>query len=122
MIAPDTGPQAPRLRRRAWRIVAIYAVFATCWIYFSDHALRWSLNDPELLTRWSVYKGVAFVAITAALLLFLLRQVFTSIEDGYAAAARQQAVAQSERRFSETMIDTMPGVVYFYDAQGRFLR
>lgn len=28
----------------------------------------------------------------------------------------------SEKLFSDTMIDSMPGILYFYDAQGRFLR
>lgn len=32
------------------------------------------------------------------------------------------ARASSEQRFSEAMIDSMPGVVYFYDMRGRFLR
>jgi len=32
------------------------------------------------------------------------------------------ARAASEQRFSEAMIDSMPGVVYFYDMRGRFLR
>ena len=38
--------------------------------------------------------------------------------------ARKQAEseARSERRFSETMVNSMPGILYFYDDQGRFLR
>lgn len=37
---------------------------------------------------------------------------------------RQQAeaLARNERRFSETMIESMPGVLYFYDDEGHFLR
>jgi PAS domain S-box-containing protein len=37
---------------------------------------------------------------------------------------RQQAeaIAKGERLFSDTMIDCMPGILYFYDEQGRFLR
>ncbi|MDE3207362.1 MAG: PAS domain S-box protein, partial [Pseudomonadota bacterium] len=37
---------------------------------------------------------------------------------------RQQAelAAQSERQFSDTMIESMPGILYFYDERGRFLR
>ena len=33
-----------------------------------------------------------------------------------------EAVAQSEKLFSDTMIESMPGILYFYDDQGRFLR
>ena len=38
--------------------------------------------------------------------------------------ARQQAVAaaRSEKLFSDTMIESLPGILYFYDQQGRFLR
>ena len=36
--------------------------------------------------------------------------------------ARAQVELRAERAFSDTMIDSMPGVVYFYDADGRFLR
>lgn len=33
-----------------------------------------------------------------------------------------EAEAENERRFSATMIDSMPGILYFYDTAGRFLR
>lgn len=35
---------------------------------------------------------------------------------------RAEELAAAERRFSGTMIDSMPGVLYFYDEAGRFLR
>ena len=35
---------------------------------------------------------------------------------------RAEDLAAAERRFSDTMIDSMPGVLYFYDEAGRFLR
>lgn len=39
-----------------------------------------------------------------------------------AARKRAEAVAGAERHFSDTMIESMPGVLYFYDVNGRFLR
>ncbi len=36
--------------------------------------------------------------------------------------ARIEALAASERLFSHTMIESMPGILYFYDDQGRFIR
>ncbi len=38
--------------------------------------------------------------------------------------ARQEVekIAEDERLFSTTMIESMPGILYFYDQQGRFLR
>lgn len=37
---------------------------------------------------------------------------------------RRQAevMAQNEKRFSDSMIESMPGILYFYDSDGRFLR
>jgi PAS domain S-box-containing protein len=35
---------------------------------------------------------------------------------------RAAAQAENERLFSDTMIDSMPGILYFYDGTGRFLR
>lgn len=33
-----------------------------------------------------------------------------------------EALAMNERRFSDTMIESMPGILYFYDMSGKFLR
>jgi PAS domain S-box-containing protein len=38
------------------------------------------------------------------------------------ARRRAERAEHSERLFSDAMIDSMPGVVYFYDMEGRFLR
>ncbi len=35
---------------------------------------------------------------------------------------RVERVVRSEREFSSTMIESLPGILYFYDDQGRFLR
>ncbi|MET0292782.1 MAG: PAS domain S-box protein [Steroidobacteraceae bacterium] len=35
---------------------------------------------------------------------------------------QQQRELKSERLFSNAMIESMPGIVYFYDSAGRFLR
>lgn len=35
---------------------------------------------------------------------------------------KAEAEAENERRFSSAMIDSMPGILYFYDTAGRFLR
>jgi len=100
----DTGAVAephatgrPRLPSRAWRVAGIYAVFATLWIYFSDQALRLLVPEPELLVRWSVYKGIAFVALTSVLLLVLMHRTFGVIEAGY---ARLRANKREIERFN----------------------
>ncbi len=38
------------------------------------------------------------------------------------ARSRAEAVARREQAFSSTMLDSLPGILYFYDSSGRFLR
>ncbi len=75
-VAQDLQPTPPATRRRAESIVATYAVVATLWIYLSDWALELLFPDPALLIRWSVYKGLGFVAVTSMLLLGMMRHAF----------------------------------------------
>lgn len=117
------------LRLRAWGIALVYAGVATLWIFFSDAALMALLHDPELLVRWSMFKGLAFVGVTAVMLLVMMRGAFGRIGDGYEALKvreeerrRAEAQALRETAFSSTMIDSMPGILYFYNEQGKFLR
>lgn len=58
----------------------------------------------------------------------LLEEVATDVSFGLDNAMRDEARHQAElklhneKQFSDTMIESMPGVVYFYDSNGRFLR
>lgn len=111
-----------KLDSRAWRIAAGYAVFAALWILLSDYVLALLIPDPERMVRIGVYKGVAFVAVTAVLLLIVLRRVFGALERNYESLKAHEETARSERQFSDTMIESMPGVLYFYNEEGGFLR
>jgi PAS domain S-box-containing protein len=55
------------------RIVLPYVLFAGLWILLSDWLLEAMLPDPAIRMQWSIYKGWAFVLVTALLLAFLLR-------------------------------------------------
>jgi PAS domain S-box-containing protein len=74
---------APRRHARAWPIAGVYAIFAALWIYFSDSALDALVDDPAVLVRISVYKGIVFVAVTSLLLLALMSRAFRAIEGWY---------------------------------------
>ena len=65
---------------RSWRhrltsggITLLYAGFASFWIIASDGLLSLFIDEPSLLVRLSVIKGIAFVVVTASLLYLLLR-------------------------------------------------
>jgi len=57
------------------RIVLIYAIFGCTWIYFSDTALGWFVHNPEVLTKWSLFKGLLFIGTTSVLLYFLIARL-----------------------------------------------
>jgi len=78
------------LRSRAWRIAGGYAAIASFWILFSDQALLTLGTEPDTLVRFSTYKGLAFVGVTALLLLALIRRAFGQIADTYADLERSE--------------------------------
>ncbi len=58
-----------------YRIILIYAVFASLWILLSDKVVAWLFNDPAQIILVSIIKGWLFVAITSLLLYGLLRRL-----------------------------------------------
>lgn len=123
------------LRSRATWIAAAYFGVASLWIVFSDRALA-ALPNPEALVQWSVVKGLGFVSVTSLGLFVLMRRAFGAIEESNATLeakeaerraqfeARREASerAERERAFSETIVESLPGILYLYDQRGRFLR
>jgi len=84
----------------AW-IVGIYALFSFLWIYLSDSILGLLVHDPDMVTRISVYKGFAFVVVTAILLHHLISR--------YIQQSRQTEMAlknsEEKLRFASTAAD-----------------
>jgi PAS domain S-box-containing protein len=58
----------------AFRIAAIYFVVSALWIVFSDETLSRVVHNPRLITHISIYKGWAFVFLSALLIYFLVRK------------------------------------------------
>lgn len=56
------------------RIVFIYLLFGAFWIFSSDTILASIVPNHEEFIRYEIYKGWAFVFITALLLYFLVRK------------------------------------------------
>lgn len=97
------------------RIVLPYLLFAGLWIFFSDRFLEYMDLAPEDLTRLSIYKGMAFVAVTAVLLTSLLMAESRARE--VTLAARRQAqdkLEQNERRLRH-LFSVSPSIVYTLD-------
>jgi two-component system sensor histidine kinase UhpB len=56
-----------------WRIALGYAAIAGAWIILSDRALGALLPEVKSLERWSMLKGLGFVAVTSLGLWFYTR-------------------------------------------------
>lgn len=96
-------------RSRVWFITLVYAGISVLWIYFSDQVLAALAGDPETFTRWSVYKGIAFVFVTSLLLLVLIGRAYGALEKAYAElrqlnASLEQRVADRTRELSAAVI------------------
>src|SRR4051812_34979921 len=59
--------------RSAARIALLYAILSGIYIYVSDQfALAVAGRDPDLVTQWQSFKGLAFVAGSALIIFFLV--------------------------------------------------
>ncbi len=124
-LSPLGPPLRARVFPRALAITLIYASFAGAWILFSDHALLWFADEAETWVHLSVFKGLLFVLVTSLLLLLLMRWAYGAVADSYERRIEQiraETQAENERRFSATMIEATPGVLYVFDDHGTFLR
>lgn len=101
---PTPEVQHGALRRRAWWIAGLYAAAALLWIYFSDQALGLLIEDQALLLKISVYKGFTFVAVTAILLLVILRQIFGSIAVHQAEIIRLQRLYAALSQINQSIV------------------
>lgn len=115
---PDTPVTHParrrpsRLRSRAWRIAAGYAAIATLWIYFSDQALELLIPDPVALMHWSVYKGTAFVGLTALLLWLTMLRAFGAIDTGFIRLNDQKRTIERFNRLYAALSEINQAIVW----------
>jgi PAS domain S-box-containing protein len=61
------------------RVVAVYVLFGSAWIYGSDWVIGWMTRDPALLVKIAMLKGSLFIACTAILLYALIRRLVSRL-------------------------------------------
>ncbi len=66
--------------REICKIVIIYALVGCSWIYFSDMALGWLIDDPQIMVKFAIFKGLLYIVITSVLLYFLIARLDTKIK------------------------------------------
>jgi PAS domain S-box-containing protein len=102
-------------RRIVLKIVAVYSLFGGLWICLSDSALGWLVRDPDVMTRIATYKGLLFIAVTAALLYYLIGRYISRLSES------NRRIAISEERF-QTIFNSITDAVFIHDAAtGRFI-
>jgi PAS domain S-box-containing protein len=102
-------------KRMVLRIILPYVLFAWLWIFLSDRLLEALRLDAATHLLWSIYKGWAFVFVTALLLSFLL------LAERNVRAQVQAALRESEERL-RALGDNLPGSYVYqftYEADGR---
>lgn len=77
----------------------VYLVFAGLWIFLSDRALAWLINDPLQFQQWQTYKGWAFVVATAVLFYGMLRRAFSVTR--YVERSLRESESRLRRFFEE---------------------
>jgi PAS domain S-box-containing protein len=107
---PITAPWREKLLRCGFQATAAFPIRlknAVCGV------LTVYAEEPEFFQQ----REIALIEEAADDLSFALDNLADREE-----RRRAEASAENERRFSATMIESMPGIIYFYDEQGRFLR
>lgn len=63
-----------KLNRIALRFVLVFLLFGLAWIFFTDQVLSDQVANYQDFKQFSLYKGLAFVFMTAIVIYLLLRQ------------------------------------------------
>jgi PAS domain S-box-containing protein len=96
------------MRQMIFRVVLPYVLFAGLWIVLSDRFLSAIFADPEAILYWSIFKGLAFVVVTALLLSALLRVEVWARERG------KDAMQAVEQRLVD-VIEFLPDATFVID-------
>jgi PAS domain S-box-containing protein len=103
------------------RIVAVYALFGGLWIYLSDSFLGFIIHDPAVIYRISIYKGLAFIALTAGLLYVLIARYIRRISAHILELNQAQQLLARQKGLLDIVIEGTTDAVYIKDAAGRYL-
>lgn len=110
-----------RAGRVALRISLIYALIAGAWILLSGRALMAFVAPPEIRNQLEIYKGWAFVAVTALLLYLVLRRQLRRMEqESRDRELAEAALSESDQRF-RALVEQAADAFFVHDRNGRIL-
>jgi len=105
-------------------IAFIYALLGAAWIYYSDSMVGIFTDSKSQMATWSMYKGLAYVIVTSALLFWLVRrhtskllsaQNALEVENKECMLARS-SLAQSEEQFRQ-MFEKHRAIMYLVNTE-----
>jgi PAS domain S-box-containing protein len=103
------------------RIVAVYSLFGGLWIYLSDTLLGLVIQDPVLISRISMYKGLMFITLTAVLLYVLIARYIKRITNYLNERNQAQHQLAQQKALLDIVIEGTTDAVYIKGADGRYL-
>lgn len=103
------NPLAIFNRSTALGISLTYLVAAGLWIFFSDSALLWAVDDPAIVARLQSIKGFAFVLITAIFLYWLVQNRLPTVHAEIPPRTSRQRLALA----ALTVAIGIAGLVFF---------
>ena len=95
-------------------IPLVYALVAGGWVAFSDRLAAASAHSRAQLAAWSIAKGIAFVAVTAALLHVGVRRALARERRARRALAEREALLGA-------ISDASPDPIFVKDRESRWL-
>ena len=109
-------------------VVVPYVVFSSLWILISDQLAEQLFPDPSQHVLVNILKGWFFIAVTASLLILLIRRLLGRSErrqQGELAAReladRAAEELDAERAQLRTLLDTLPDLIWLKDPDGIYL-
>ena len=111
-----------KLTRVALRTSLSYAFFAALWIVFLGVVMAALIRDPDTAVKIGIYKGWAFVAVTAFLLYGTLRKQMRWLEKEVDAREQaEQLMRENKERFCTIFCSSPMGITLSRLDDGRLV-
>ena len=97
----------------AFKISIIYLIFSLLWIYFSDNAINFIIEDFEQIKFLQTLKGLFFVTVTSLLLYLLSKQFFNNLQ-------KEKDKLAETNYILEKIIENAPVIIFWKDEKSIF--
>ena len=95
----------------AFKISTIYLIFSLLWIYFSDNAINFIIEDFAEIQFLQTMKGLFFVTFSSLLLYLLSKQFFINLQ-------KEKDKLANTNNILENIIENAPIIIFWKDRNG----